>query len=153
MSRSGYSDDYCADWDNALALYRQAVDRSIAGKRGQKLLRDLVGALDAMPEKKLVVGLFHDSGDVCALGALGRSRGLDMSELDRRAKEAADDEWLAENVREAAAEAFDVAPSLAAEVMYLNDDDRGPMYGPTETPEHRWHRMRRWVESQIREGT
>ena len=46
MSRSGYTDDN----EDPLANGRwwQAVKRSLEGKRGQALLRELVEALDAM---------------------------------------------------------------------------------------------------------
>lgn len=151
MSRSGYSDEYECDYPNAIYLYRQAVDCAIVGKRGQKLFRDVVDALDALPYKRLAVGSFQRTdGEVCTLGALGCARELDMNDLNRYAQEAMDDEWLAENVRNAAAEAFDIAPVLAAEVMYHNDEVEGRFYGAAETPEERWIRMRCWVASQIR---
>lgn len=168
MSRSGYVDDM--DVDDALAhgRWRAQVASATRGKRGQKLLRDLLSALDAMPEKRLVayeleissaaddkraqswVKLFDDpaaadryrkhivekrpaeykEGDVCALGALGRVRGLDMTNLDP-------DEY------EGVAAAFDVASPLAREIVFMNDE------GPHETPEQRWQRMRKWVAAQI----
>jgi hypothetical protein len=54
MSRSGYSDDY--DDGNSLAMYRGVVASAMRGKRGQAFFRDLVDALDAMPEKRLIEG-------------------------------------------------------------------------------------------------
>lgn len=167
MSRSGYVDDM----DDTLALgrWRAQVASATRGKRGQKLLRDLLAALDAMPEKRLVayeleisatadekhaqswVKLFNDpaaadryrkdivekrpaeyrEGDVCALGALGRVRGLDMTDLDPEECEGV-------------AAAFDIASPLAREIVYMNDE------GPSETPEQRWQRMRKWVAAQIK---
>ena len=74
MSRSGYTDDPVNP--ERMALYRQAVRRAIQGKRGQRLLADLVKALDAMPVKRLITGALVDDGEACALGvvALGRGR-------------------------------------------------------------------------------
>lgn len=170
MSRAGYYDDI--DDPLVLGRWRAQVRSATRGKRGQKLLRDLLTALDAMPEKRLVtdaleisaaadekhaqswVKMFNDpsaadryrqeyvnrrpveyrEGDVCALGALGRLRGLDMSELDP-------------DEPEGVAAAFDIASPLAREIVYMNDE------GPYETPEARWQRMRKWVAAQIIEST
>ena len=41
-------------------------------------LRDLLAALEALPDKRLVAGNMERSGDVCAIGALGKARGVDM---------------------------------------------------------------------------
>jgi hypothetical protein len=132
MSRSGYHDDLDeADFN----LWTGTVTRALRGKRGQALLVALRDALDAMPSKRLVAGELEADGEVCALGAVARHRGLDVSGLDPYE-------------REAIAEAFDIAPALAAEVMYVNDDDVYPMT-VNETPEARWVRVRAWVERRI----
>lgn len=63
MSRSGYIDEL-DQWD--LIRYRGQVASAIRGKRGQAFLRDLLAALDAMPEKRLIAGTFErDDGDMC----------------------------------------------------------------------------------------
>lgn len=126
MSRSGYDGDcdsnICFLWDSA-----------IAGERGQKLLSDLCGALDAMPVKELIVNeLVTAEGGVCALGALGRARGIDMSEIDPG------------DVDEVAG-TFNVARALAADILYANDE-AGPR---SETPAERWVRIRAWVAARI----
>lgn len=79
MSRSGYSTDL-DDWD--LIRWRGQVASAIRGKRGQKFLVDLLAALDALPQKSLIVDELQEEGQVCAIGALGLSRGLDMSKID-----------------------------------------------------------------------
>lgn len=127
MSRSGYTDDY-----ETIELYRRTVLNAVRGKRGQAFLRDLLAALDAMPSKRLIPHeLVNESGEVCAIGSLGVQRGVDMSQID-----ALD--------RDSVAKAFGIAPSLAAEIEYLNDEWHAP-----ETPEQRWARMRRWVERML----
>jgi hypothetical protein len=130
MSRSGYSDD-CDD-DLAMGRWRAVINSATRGKRGQKFFRDLVAALDAMPEKRLIDGELQTiEGEVCALGALARHRGRSVRGMDT------------EDHRALGAE-FDIARQLAAETMYMNDEDcQG------ETPEARWASVRRWAAKQI----
>lgn len=52
MSRSGYTDD--DDDPLATGRWRAQVRSAIRGKRGQAFLRELIAALDAMPEKALI---------------------------------------------------------------------------------------------------
>jgi hypothetical protein len=129
MSRSGYSDDFDS-WD--LIRYRGRVASAIRGKRGQKLLLDLVHALDAMPIKRLITKELECDGEVCSLGAIGQFRGVYMAELDP------------ENP-ESVAHAFDIADCLAREVVFENDENGS--YG--EMPERRWERMRAWAVAQL----
>jgi hypothetical protein len=132
MSRSGYNDD-CEQWD--LIRWRGAVASAIRGKRGQDMLKEMLAALDALPEKRLISEELQDEYDsncVCALGALGRARGVDMTNIDP------DD-------RETVAAEFDIAHALACEIMWENDEG-----GWRETPESRYFRMRKWIESKIR---
>lgn len=145
MSRSGYSDD-CGGWD--LICWRGAVKSALKGKRGQAFLIELRDALDAMPDKRLVTDTLEADGQFCTLGVLGSKRGLEMSSIDS-------------HCRESVSEAFGIAEAMAAEIVYENDehpgnyemqaDGRGKWVA--ETPEHRWHRMRKWVESNIKQVT
>ncbi len=154
MSRSGYDD---GESDNPIGyLWASIVGRAIEGKRGQKLLRDLAAALDALPEKRLVSGSFlRNDGEVCTLGALGKARGLDMSDLEKAARDNIDDYCV--DVARPAGRVFDVARSMAAEIMYQNDTaPYGGLYGypdlgGVETPAARWQRMRAWVQRRIKE--
>lgn len=113
MSRSGYSDDYddplqCGRW-------RAVVASATRGK----------------PEKKLISGHLEKEGSVCALGALGRHRGVDMAAVDTHA-------W------DQLGETFNIARQLAQEVMYENDDG---WYHNNE--EGRWEHVRSWAARQI----
>lgn len=161
MSRSGL---YEYDGDDPLTYgrWRAQVKSAINGKRGQAFLTDLLAALDALPEKRLIAGdlVFDGSpefpfpaqhedvivggdelvtgrgervrvGEVCALGALGLSRGLDMRKFHQ-----GDPEFIAD--------ALDVAHQLASEVIWENDENCG-----TLTPEQRFTHMRAWVASKI----
>lgn len=134
MSRSNYTDGLD---DNILNLYRASVDRALNGKRGQAFLRELAAAMDAMPEKILISGeLIDEDGDCCAIGAVCLARGMDASAI---ASIDYDDP-------DCVAKAVGIARSMAAEIEYLNDEYFCP---PQEPPEHRWQRMRNWVDSKI----
>lgn len=79
MSRSGYSDD-CND-TLQLGRWRAQVASATRGKRGQRFFRDLVAALDALPEPRLVPNELETSEGVCALGALGKLRAVTLPKL------------------------------------------------------------------------
>lgn len=133
MSRSGYSDDWDVElWD--MIRWRGAVNSAIRGTRGQTFLKEMLAALDAMPGKKLIAEALDDHGEVCAMGAVGKARGMDMSAIDPECKEQV-------------ARAFGIAPALAAEIAFMNDE--GDYWGK-EDPEKRFARMRDWVEKQIK---
>jgi len=128
MSRSGYSYDH-TEWE--LIIWRGAVLSALRGKRGQAFLREMREALT--PLKSLTVGdLETPEGEVCALGAVGRLRGLDLMTVDPYD-------------REGIAKTFGIAEAMAAEIMDENDSFRH------EAPEARHARMLRWVESNIKE--
>ena len=126
MSRSGYHDDF-ENW--SLIRWRGAVASATRGAKGQRLLTDLAAAMDAMPVKRLIPdSLITADGEFCTLGVLGQARGIDIKALD------ADD-------FDSVAQAFGVAPALAREIVFENDEGSWN----TETPEQRWQRMREWV--------
>lgn len=147
MSRSGYTDDYDDQW--ALIRWRGAVKSSIRGKRGQAFLRELLAALDAMPEKRLIGDSFSKAGAYCTLGAIGAQRGVEMPKIDydwQGADPAALDPEDPTAIRDAACAALGIPDALAAEIMFENDEG-----GWSETPEARWMRMRAWVAKRIKE--
>lgn len=129
MSRSGYSDDL---EPRVLNGWRGVVASSLRGKRGQALLRDLVAKLEAMPEKKLAAYVLERDGEVCALGELGRARGLDLQSVDPEDYDAV-------------AKLFDVPAPLVRELV--NENDEGGWVN--EKPEHRWGRMHHWATRHI----
>lgn len=129
MSRCGYSDDLDA---LDLGRWRGQVTSAIRGKRGQKFFADLVAALDAMPEKRLIRGELEDNEGVCALGAIGKARGVNLDHIDTE-----DYDRLGE--------VFDIAHQLAQETMYINDE-----WGRRGTPEERWSLVREWAGKQLK---
>ncbi len=130
MRRSGYRED-CTNW--ALIIWRGAVTSAIRGTRGQRFLRDLITALDALPTPRLIADRLEVNGDVCALGSVGKLRGLSMDGLDPYD-------------RDAMAQTFGIAPALAAEIMFENDE--AGSWG-THTPEQRWRWMRQWTVDHV----
>lgn len=145
MSRSGYTDDTDDTW--SFVLWRGAVCSAMSGKRGQAFLKDVLAALDAMPVKALIADELERDGEVCTIGALGKARGINMADIDP------DDS-------ETVAGTFGIAPALAREIVYENDEGAAVRYEKTddgkykyiqETPEERFARMRQWVASRIRD--
>lgn len=139
MSRSGYYDGWGDEW--ALIRWRGAVASALRGRRGQAFLRELRDALDELPEQKLIAGALEKDGCVCALGAVGRKRGLpNMDEIDPED-------------REKIAQTFGIAEAMAAEIMYENDE--GEIFRFNETTEEidarRFRRLREWVDGHIRD--
>ena len=135
MGRHGYTMD-CGlgeTWD--YVQWRGRVASSIKGARGQKMLRELLEALDNMKDKRLIKDdLITEHGDCCAIGAL-------LLE-----KEVPDARKYHEH-NEALADELDVAEPLVAEIEFMNDEAGLRV----ETPEERWTRMRAWVAKQIKE--
>lgn len=152
MSRSGYIDDCEDQW--SWICWRGAVKSAIRGKRGQAFLRETLAALDAMPERKLIahdliklprqVERWKQQGiwfwdieteleSVCALGAVGVARNIDMTGVDPEDNEAV-------------AVLFGIPHALACEIMYMNDEAWW-----RATPEERFIKMRAWIVGEIRD--
>lgn len=130
MSRSGYTEDMDDMW--SFIMWRGAVKSAIRGKRGQKFLKEMLASLDAIPEKKLIAHELESQGAVCAIGAVGVQRGIDMTNLDPEDPDGV-------------ANAFGISSALAKEIVYENDEAIWKM-----TPEKRFEHMREWVVANIR---
>lgn len=129
MSRSGYNDDMDDQW--AFIRWRGAVTSALKGKRGQSFLNEMIAAMDTLPERKLIANELEQEGAVCAIGAVGKARGVDMAGLDPTDPEGV-------------AAAFGIPHALAAEIVYTNDE-----HFSRETPEARFDAMRRWAKNEI----
>jgi len=120
-----------------MICWRGAVTRAIKGKRGQVFLRELLAALDAMPEKALISSQLRDEqGDVCALGAACAKKEVDPTAFD------VEDE----DHHDPLGRALGIAPALVAEIEYVNDDSD---YRREQDPFNRYARVRKWVEQHI----
>lgn len=134
MSRSNYDDDI-DQW--ALIRWRGAVASAINGKRGKAFLLELATVLDAMPEKRLIQHeLVAESGECCTMGAVFKSRGCDVKDIDP-------------DEPDEVAAAIGLSDAMVREIAYLNDD----CGRHAETPEQRWIRMRKWVADNLKTAT
>jgi hypothetical protein len=129
--RSGYTEEL---EQRDLAMWRGRVASSIRGKRGQKLLKNLLAALDEMPQKRLIPNELVDGDDVCLLGAGGRRLGI------------ADIDTIDPSDHDALAKRFDVAECLIQEIEFINDDDFSCR---SKTPEERYEEVRKWLVKNI----
>lgn len=137
MSRSGYNDDYD---ENLVNLYRGTVSRAIGGKRGQAFLKEMLSAMDAMADQRLIANELDESTTgsghgVCAIGSVGKARGIDMTGVDP------EDSYKVSGM-------FNIADCMAREIVYMNDEAWDVR---RETPEQRFARMRKWIISNIRD--
>jgi hypothetical protein len=128
MSRSGYSDD-C----ETIGLWRGSVYRATVGPRGQRLIREMIVALEAMPSKELADDLFVDGDRVCAMGAVAVARGIAPERLAR----------LDETDPGQVGRLLDIPRSLAAEIAYENDE------WAKGDDEDRWRHMHSWAVSNL----
>jgi hypothetical protein len=129
VSRSGYSEE-CDDlW--ALIRWRGAVASAIRGRRGQAFIEECLAALDALPEPRLESSVLVSETGCCAMGAVAKHRGLDVSGVDP---------WDREQV----ASTFGIAEALAAEIAHENDNGDWHRH---DTPEQRFARVRAWLVS------
>lgn len=156
MGRIGYSDE--EDYPGQFGLWQGNCQRSINGKAGQAILRELQAALLALPSKRLIANSLVDThGEVCAIGALANARGAVTDEMI----------GYAEYDMEAVGVQLGMPRLVAWKVVemndiYLNGSDlvflEGPYRWPAErpylyveiTPEQRYERMLIWVQGQIR---
>lgn len=141
MNRSGYIDvdfdDHEMQWHYIRG--RGALKSAIRGARGQRFLRELIEALDAMPKKELAAGLFQEEqGRCCALGAWANHKGIDLSPFEPEP----DDGWGDESDNESLSEVVGIAVSMVREIEWENDEWHGD-------DASRWRRMRSWAERNL----
>ena len=117
MSRYSDCDDYDLEpWMEGQAA--GALQSAIRGRRGQRLLRDLIAGLDALPVPELAAGALEDpeTGCACALGVVRRQRGSEAVPLHFDPT----DQGAVFDWRDLA-EPFDISQALANEVIAQNE--------------------------------
>lgn len=132
MNRISYCDE--EGWPGQFDLWQANCLRSLRGKQGQKELLVLQEALLALPEKRLIHGsLVDEDGEVCAIGAYAKAKGLDIQSFDP------EEETDAVGIQAG-------MPRLVAwKVVEINDFQLHSHF----TPEERYTKMLAWVERQL----
>ena len=141
MSRLYVNDDY----DYRLEGLMQGWLRSaVRGKSGQRFLRGLVAALDALPTPELSSGALEDSatGCCCAFGAVRRFRGPENVTLHYHPEEDTSPDDLAKP--------FGVSQTLAWAVVQAND--RKPLNNSEPDRRLRWQEVRAWAVCRLLSG-
>jgi hypothetical protein len=127
------------DFPGQFGLWQANCDRSIQGKPGQAVLRELETALLALSEKRLIADELEDAdGEVCAIGALVRHRGVEIKSDPEEMEEVGVELGM---------------PRLVAwKVVQVNDDIDYRYVGDKRvdyTPEERYEKMLAWTQKQL----
>jgi hypothetical protein len=169
---------YEGDGDNPVSLMWNAnIERICRGKRGQRILRELIDALLGLPERRLIADrMANEEGEVCAVACYATYKG---KTLPPRATEFGTDQYATTDLGEAAGLGFMLAWELGA----LNDlvfhslhlyncsvildvpilEERWFSQRPSYTryadvpaglrgytPEERWQKIYEWAASRVR---
>lgn len=143
MSRLLYNDDDCSPSEEG--LQKGWFLSTIRGQRGQRFLRELVAALDALPTPELSSGALEDAktGCCCAFGAVRRLRGPENVKLWFHPEE----EDMTPNHL---AEPFGVSQTLAWAVVQANEDMNES--NAEQARRHRWAEVRAWAVRHLQEA-
>ena len=133
MNRVNYQED-ATPWE--FLRYRGAVLSAIKGKRGQKLLKDLLEAFDSMQIKELVANELQGESGVCTLGCIAKAKGMDWSNWNDFKSDIISKE-------------LNIAKSLVNEIAFENDEICYFDKDSEKTRKKRWQKMRTWVERKI----
>jgi hypothetical protein len=149
MSRFEY-DDY--DSTITQEMWQHNVDLALRGRKGQKALRELLLALDAVPGHRLIRDYLvnPEQGEACAVGAwlaykrIASGQTTDWNDTLRALYQqyGETEGWETGDIgrRE-----LRVTGTLAQHIAYRNDD----YYRSATTPEQLWQATYDWVRSQI----
>lgn len=135
--RISYSDE--EDFPGQFFLWQANCERSLGGRLGQAALRELEAALVALPTKRLIANdLQTPEGDVCAIGALARHKGITPSPEGN--VRGFDPEYEMEEIGVECG----MPRMVAWKAVEKNDIELGYV-----TPEERYTRMLDWVRSEL----
>lgn len=129
--RISYSEE--ENYPGQFDLWQANCERSMRGKRGQEELRELRESLLALPDKRLILGALEDEeGGVCAIGAYGKRKGLDLSKFE------------VDSDTDEVGIAGGMPPLVAWKVVEMND-----LLLDHLTAEKRYEQMLSWVDSML----
>lgn len=151
--------------------YPMHLGNQLRSKKGQAFLRETLGALDAMPEKKLIAGAIAKDGCTCGLGAVilarrvaaGEDRDAVLAELTAINVDVTDPAFDGEEMHEWAKRVMDAPILIAYEIADVNDRKKQELVpcfdvrqwgSPQQTkiiyipedPADRFARVRRFIE-------
>jgi len=132
VSRISYCDE--EDFPGQFDLWQGNCERSLRGKKGQEELGELRAALLDLPDKRLLHKALEDEeGGVCAIGAYGKRKGVDLSKFDLDTD--TDEVGIVGGM-----------PRLVAwKVVEMNDFQFDRHF----TPEQRYEKMLAWIDSKL----
>ena len=138
-----YDDDDCSTSEEGLR--RGWLQSAIRGQRGQRFLRELVAALDALPTPELSSGALEDAktGCCCAFGAVRRLRGPENVGIWFHPEE---EDMTPDNL----AEPFGVSNTLAWAVVQVNEDMSED--NTEQARRRRWAEVRSWAVRHLQEA-
>lgn len=155
--RIGYTEE--EDYPGQFGLWQGNCQRSLKGKAGQAILRELEAALLALPSKRLIASSLVDAhGEVCAIGALAEFKGEITDDMIGQGEYDMEEVGIQLGM-----------PRLVAwKIVEMNDLQfagtdlvfgEGPYRWPNEqpyayvevTPEQRYERMLKWVREQVQD--
>lgn len=155
MSRVYYSDD--EEFPGEFNLQEANTNRSMRGKQGQAVLREMEAALVALPRKRLIQGAVACDGDVCAVGAVlavrkATAEGVSVEEATARLGVELGERWEQEDDdTQQRGEDAGMPRLVAWRLVALNDVDFGDEYiGRAITPEQRYEKVLAWVQEHLR---
>lgn len=139
------------------ALWEANAERALAGKRGQKALREFKAALVALPKRELIDGNLIELGwdpnapddadaptlfeGVCAVGAYALYKGQTTEQLRKANMEYSGEDGEGDCWSTAeAGQKVGLTYTLAWELSYRNDETYANL-----TPSARWWAMYGWV--------
>jgi len=159
MSRISYSEE--EDYPGQFNLWQANCQRSIAGKQGQAVLRELEAALVALPNRRLQSHIVACDGDVCAVGAFLLMRkakevgSVDEAQRQLEAEMGSEEDQCDIETDELGIEAG--MPRLVAwKLVELNDIHFDYKWDAQAnkcveiTPEERYDRILAWVRSKLK---
>jgi hypothetical protein len=143
MSRfDAYDSDYGYDEYDALrsAGWKHAEAMALRGKRGLRVLKEMEHALLSLEQPRLISNYVALNGEVCAVGAYLKFKGVDISQYDG---------YGCISGEEAAAlgASAGMQRTVAWTIANLNDE-----HCEQSTPEERYEYILNWVRKKISEN-
>lgn len=158
------SDDYTEE-RRQYGIWKSNLARQIYSQRGQTFLRELLAALEALPQKVLIAGAIAKRGAVCPFGALavsrstadGQDRELVLADLSKIVVDPDLPGWEGQDMDEWAQTVLDAPNMLAWQIPFENDshleqnlDEEGHCIGlRAPSDEERYAHVIKWIRNRI----